>query len=172
MRWIVQQAEFKEVFLRARTCVYIDSGRETSHLKRFSFDDIEIGTAPFGNFLQKLMEISPDEMVHCIVLDPDPVHYFHRQFHKYPVLEIAKGDPTETYLAALNEDPGGSPVDAIGTYWWALVIVPPSLKWFVHALRSDTDNGGHLWIPADWSGKVQKFYPFMSAASLYDQRNP
>jgi hypothetical protein len=172
MRWIVQESEFKEIFLKARTCVYIDSGREATALKRFSFDDIEIGTTPFGNFLHKLMELSSDQTAHCIVLDPDPVHYFHRQFHKYPVLEIVKGDSANAYLAGLNEDPGGSPIDAIGTYWWAFVIVPPSLKWFVHALRSDMSDGGHLWIPMDYVEEVRKSYPSISAASLYGQKNP
>jgi hypothetical protein len=168
MRWIVHETEFKEIFLRARTGVYIDSGREATVLRRFTFDDAAICTDKFGDFLQELMELSGDQTAHCIVLDPDPVHYFYPQFHKYPVLEIALGDSTDTYIAGLNEDPGGSPIDAIGTYWWAFVIVPPSLKWFVHALRSDMDNGGHLWMPSEWVDRVRKFYP-MTAASLYGE---
>ena len=87
------------------------------------------------------------------MLDPDPVHYFHRHFKKYPALEIDRGDSARDYLAFVNADPGGNPADAVGTNWWACVIVPPSSKWFVHALRDSGNSGGHLWIPSQWIEK-------------------
>jgi hypothetical protein len=166
MRWVVEASEFEEILLRARTCVYIDSARETTALARLTFDDAEIRTHKFADLLQKLMEYSSDQTVHCIVLDPDPVYYFHRKFNKYPALEIAKGDSSDVYLKKLHADPGDSPVDAIGTNWWAFVIVPVSLKWFVHALRSDKDDGGHLWIPRDWVNRILEFYPSLTPTQL------
>src|SRR5690242_17744162 len=100
------------------------------------FDDTEICSHEFADLLQKLMEYSTDQVTHYVVLDPDPRYYFYREYHKYSVVEIGHTDPSSVYISTLNEDPGGGRVDAIGVNWWALTIVPPSLKWFVHALRS------------------------------------
>lgn len=165
MRWVNQEAEFKEAFLRAREGVYIDSARIGTALTRLTFDDAEVCTLKFANLLQELMEYSGDSTVYYVVLDPDPVHYFHRHFKKYPVLEISLGDSPESYISSLNQDPGGSPADAIGINWWTCVIVPPSLKWFVHALRSDRDDSGHLWIPTDYLDRVRVVYPYATSGT-------
>ncbi|HWH60182.1 MAG TPA: hypothetical protein VN682_21320 [Terriglobales bacterium] len=162
MRWITDEAEFREIFLRARTCVYIDSGREPTALKRLDFLDVSICRHEFANLLQTLMERSGEAMTHYVVLDPDPVHYFHRHFKKYPALEIEQGDSSGAYLSLLNEDPGDSPADAVGTNWWACVVVPPSIHWFAHTLRSDKDDSGHLWIPSAWVDQVREVYPFLN----------
>ena len=44
MRWIEEKAAFDKLFLEARTCIYIDSGREQTTLQRLIFDDAEIRT--------------------------------------------------------------------------------------------------------------------------------
>lgn len=165
MRWITQEPEFRDIFLRAREGVYIDSARTPTTLRRLLFDDAEICTRQFANLLQKLMEYSGDAVAHYIVLDPDPVHYFHRHFDKFPVVEIPFGEVPEMYLSSLNEDPGGRPADAIGTNWWACAIIPPSIKWFVHALRSERDDSGHLWVPSDYLDRVREVYPYAHSAS-------
>lgn len=158
MRWVEDKDDFRKVFLEARTCVYIDSGREPTTLQRLTFDDAEICTIKLAAFLQKLIEWSCDITAYYVVLNPDPVQYFHRHFHKYPALEIALGDSAETYLSFLNQDPGGSPPDAVGTNWWECVILPLSRKWFIHALRSDRSDAGHLWIPPEWRDRVYEAY--------------
>ena len=61
-----------------------------------------------------------------MVLKPDPIWYFHKQFAKCPIVSIRQGDTTEVYLASLNEDPGGSPADAVGTNCYEWVILPAS----------------------------------------------
>jgi hypothetical protein len=161
VRWVEQKEEFDKVFLEAKTCVYVDSGRYPTTLRRLIFDDAEICTTKFANLLQHLMGLSGDSTAYYIVLEPDPVHYFHRHFGKYPVLEITRDHSAKDYLAFLNADPGGSPADAVGTNWWACVIVPLSSKWFVHALRDSGSNGGHLWIPPEWVKKVAEVYPYV-----------
>ncbi len=166
MQWIEQKEEFAKLFLEARTCVYVDSGRYPTTLRRLIFDDAEIRTTKFADLLQHLMDLSGDLTAHYIVLDPDPVHYFHRHFSKYPVITIARGDSASDYLALLNADPGGSPADAVGINWWACVIVPPSSKWFVHALRDSDSNSGHLWIPPEWVTKVAEVYPYARSESF------
>lgn len=161
MRWI-RDDEFKTIFLLAKTCTFIDSARESTTLKRLVFDDASTCTYEFGDMLLQLMQWSGDPVANYIVLDPDPVHYFHRLFNKYPVLEIAVGDTSADYLKFLNEDPGGSPGDAVGTNFNAWAIVPPSLKWFVHALRSSDDEGGHLWVPAEWCPRLRGMGPWVA----------
>jgi hypothetical protein len=155
---------FEKTLLEARTCVYIDSGRLPSSLRKLTFDDAEICTLQFADLLQHLLEWSDDESCFYTVLNPDPVYYFHRLFGKYPVVEIKRGIPSGTYLKDLNEGPPESPADAVGTIWSECVIVPVSARWFMHALRSDRDDGAHLWVPADWVSRVEAVYPYVTAA--------
>lgn len=161
MRWITTKDEFEHVRLQAATCKYVDSGRYPTSLQRWVFDDAEMFTPEFANLVQQLIGWSGDFQATYVVLDPDPVWYFWQHFQKYPAIQIKAGDSTQAYLSALNEDPGGSPADAIGTNWWECVIVPPSLTWFVHALRDDLDRGGHLWVPREWANKVIGAYPYL-----------
>ncbi len=164
MRWVEDKNRFEQVFLEARTCVYTDSGRLPTILTKLVFDDAEICTPQFANLLQRLMEWSDDALCSYVVLDPDPVYYFHRQFGKYPIVEIERGIPATAYLSALNEGPSDSPVDAVGTNWSECVILPPSMRWFVHALRSERDDSGHLWVPSDWVDRVAAIYPYANVA--------
>ena len=158
MRWIEQEQEFEKIRLEAKTCVFIDSDRESSSLRKLIFDDAMTCTLAFAGLLQDLMEWSCDIVCNYAVLEPDPVNYFYKHFKRYPAFEIRRGDPAQLYLGFLNEDPGESAADAISTNSWAWVIVPPSMKWFVHVLRSDDDKGGHLWTPADWHDRVRNSY--------------
>src|SRR4051812_24916499 len=48
MRWLVNEQEFKEAHLRAMTCVFIDSGRESTSLHRAVFDDASVCTPDFA----------------------------------------------------------------------------------------------------------------------------
>ncbi len=162
MEWLEEKSRFEELLLVARTCVYTDSGRLPTSLRKLTFDDAEICTVQFANLLQKLMEWSDDHNCFYIVLRPDPVYYFHRLFGKYPIVEVERGIPTSTYLAALNIGPADSPADAVGTNWSECVIVSGSIRWFVHALRSDRDDGAHLWVPPDWGERVEAVYPYVA----------
>jgi hypothetical protein len=161
MRWISEKTEFENVLKNAYTCVYIDSGREPTHLTKFIFDDSIIMTRAFRELLNRFMKLSNDDRVNYVVLRPDPVYYFCHFFHRYPCVEIKDDDPMEAYFQGLNEDPGNSPADAIGINWWETVIVPTSRKWFVHALRDDDESGGHLWIPEPWIKSTLEAYPFL-----------
>ena len=161
MRWIEETTEFENVLKSAYTCVYIDSGRETTSLKRLTFDDANMLTQPFRELLTVLMERSADDKVTYVVLRPDPVYYFHHFFQKFPVVEIKNDDPPREYSRILNENPGNSPADAIGINWSEVVIAPASNKWFVHAFLDSGDRGGHLWIPEPWMKSISTEYPFL-----------
>ena len=161
VRWIEEKTEFEDVVKSAYTCVYIDSGRETTALRRLTFDDANILTQPFRELLIVLMERSANDKVTYVVLRPDPVYYFHHFFQKFPVVEIKNDDPPEEYFRILNEDPGNSPADAMSVNWQEVVIAPASNRWFVRALRDSGDRGGHVWIPGPWVKSISVDYPFL-----------
>jgi hypothetical protein len=154
MRWIKEKAEFEKLLPEAKICKHIDSGREATKLRRLVFDDAAICSSHLANVLQKLLQWSGDALAHFIVLEHEPALFFHRLFDKYPVFEVNFGGSPQAYLAFMNEMLGDNPANSISTLWWECVIVPPSRKWFIHALRSSENNGGHLWIPKGWTQNV------------------
>lgn len=165
VRWIVNENEFDSIFLKAQDCVFIDSRRDPTALKCLQFVDGEILTRFFASLMFEMMARANDKNAYYIVLRPDPIHYFHRHFGKYPVLEIGTTDTVESYLAGLNEGPGGSPSDALNTNWWTCVIMPSSMTWFVHVMRSE-ENGGHLWVPEQWVPWLMELHPGLRPKKL------
>jgi hypothetical protein len=161
MRRVEDKAEFEKILLEARTCVFVDSRRDPTPLQLLVFDDAVLCTDCFLPALKSLMERSADPAAYFVVLHPDPVDNFHRLYGKYPVLEIARNDSTEAYLGTLNEDVGdgrGFTLCDLSLTW---VVVPPSNKWFIHAMRSADDDSGHLWVPPEWADKVLAAYSFV-----------
>ena len=159
MRRIEGKAEFEKVLLEARTSEYVDSRREPTPLQLLVFDDAMLSTGYFLLALQDLMEWSGDPSTFFVVLRPDPVDNFYRLYGKYPVLEIARNDPSEAYLNALNEDVGDGQGFSLENLCMTWVIVPPSNKWFIHAIRSDQDDSGHLWVPPEWVDRLMAAHP-------------
>ena len=150
------------LLLDAATCRYIDSRRIGTSLVCLSFDDAATCTRGFAGLLQSLLSWSEDQEAYYMVLKPDPIWYFHKQFAKYPIVSIRQGDSTEVYLASLNEDPGGSPADAAGTNCYEWVILPASHRWFVHCMRDAGDKGGHLWIPKAMLEQTTAAFPWLA----------
>jgi hypothetical protein len=110
------------------------------------------------------MEWSGDKLCSYIVLRPDLVYYFYHQFSKYPVTEVEIGTPPTAYLKNMAESPNDNPAEGIGVNWYECVMCPPSARWFVHALRSSRDDGGHLQVPIPWLDRVTAFYPYMTVS--------
>jgi len=158
MRWVTEEFEFKEVYLEAMTCVFIDSGREDTSLRRLTFDDANVCTGLFFDLLKTLMDWSEESSVYFTVMRPDPEDYYHNLLGIYPTIEIEKKDIAEQYIEALNKEP---PKNGNNLYMYQeCVITPKSRRWFVHAFRSSDDRGGHLWMPVDWSEKLLKLDRF------------
>src|SRR5712691_47875 len=158
MRWVKDIEEARTILREARERASMHE--RNAEFKRLTFDCVEFHSRRFLEFLRKLMEWSGDASFHYAVLDPDPINYFFTHFHKYPLVEITSSDSGDVYIAALTEDPGQSPADAIGTNWSEYVILPPSNKWFIHTLRdAQSGEGGHLWVPIDWSNRAKEIYP-------------
>ena len=163
MSLIADEGKFRECFERARSCVYIDSGRSPTSLARLVFDDAEILTRKFAILLTHLLQLSGDESCQYIVLDPDPIYYFNANFGGYPLVDLAQDVSPDEYLSKLNQSPDENFGNAVGTNWYEVVITPPSGRWFVHALRSDRDDGGHLWLNPNWTQSVSALYPDATA---------
>ncbi len=160
MKWLEDQDAFKMLYRRALDCAALDSGRGRMSLLKLIFDDAEICSKVFAELLQRLLELSADDECAFVVLRPDPIYYFHHFFGKYPVVKIKREMNDADYLAILNEGPPDSRADALGIIYSECVFVPPSLRWFIHALRSVENDGGHLWIPSEWVERVSTVYPY------------
>ncbi len=161
MRWVENAKEVENTLRQASECASRDGSPAQFGLARLTFDCVEFHSRRFLRFLHALMEWSGDRSFHFAVLTPDPINYFFAHFHKYPIVEIALDDPEDSYIEALMEDPGGSPADAIGSNWSQYAILPPSKKWCIHARRdARSGEGGHLWVPTDWSDKAKHVYPY------------
>lgn len=159
MRRVEDKSEFDKILLEARTCVHIDSRRELTPLQLLFFDDAMLCTEHFLPALKSLMDWSADPATFFVVLQPDPVDNFRRLYGKYPVLEIARSDSTDAYLGALNEDLGDGRGFSLCDLSLTWVIVPPSSKWFIHAIRSNLDDSGHLWVPPERVDRLLAAHP-------------
>jgi hypothetical protein len=97
------------------------------------FDDIFFEIF-FHGIISYLKGIGENVMF-LAVIEPDPVDYFYRHFKKYPVLELCVSDTLDSYESATQEDPGGSPADAIAFNSTVLVLYSDSMKWAIYADR-------------------------------------
>ncbi len=163
MVWVEDENIFNVAYQRALDCAATDSGRIPTSLQKLLYNDVDILSDAFPFLLQKLLEWSSDDECSFVVLRPDPVYYFHHFFGKYPVIKIKRGMKVTEYLAILNEGPPDSKADALGIIYAEYVFAPPSFRWFIHALRSAEDDGGHLWVPAEWTSRIAEVYPYTSA---------
>jgi hypothetical protein len=162
MSWIKDKAVFERTLFDARDNVSVDEERQPAPLQRLLFDSSELCTRAFFGLLSSLAQWGTDAAIYYVVLRPDPVSYFFAHFGKYPLIEIKPSGSAEEYMAVLNEDPGGSPADALGINWSEYMILPSSKAWFIRGLRYDVnDEGGHLWVPREWTTKVIEFYPYL-----------
>ena len=159
MRRVEHKAEFDRILTDARMCVYIDSRRAPTPLHLMVFDDGMLCADYFFAALRDLIEQSADPGAYFLVLEPDPVDNFHRLYGRYPVVEIGREDSSEAYLGAMNEDVGDGQGFSLGNLCLTWVIVPPSNKWFIHAIRSAYDDSGHLWVPPEWVDKLLAAHP-------------
>jgi hypothetical protein len=165
MVWVEDENIFNVAYQRALDCSATDSGRIPTSLQKLLYNDVDILSDAFPFLLQKLLEWSADDECSFVVLRPDPVYYFHHYFGKYPVIKIKRGMKDSEYLAILNEGPLDSKADALGIIYAEYVFAPLSFRWFIHALRSAEDDGGHLWIPSEWVDRVAAVYPYATVAA-------
>lgn len=156
MRWISDEKEFHEIFLEARTCVFIDSGRYNTALTRLTFDEGHLLTNKFGNLLKDLMQETNESFSYFTVLEPEPKHYYHQHFGIYPCIEFDLDDFPDSFRKPLNQPHGNCPGNDLGSSYFEFTLAPRSLSWFFHAFRSNDDIGGHFWVPAQFRSKIAR----------------
>jgi hypothetical protein len=69
------------------------------------------------------------------VLKPDPIEYYYKHFGKYPLFTFGKEDTGADFIAAINEDPGDSPADAIIHNSVVIVVHSESCRWLLYGDR-------------------------------------
>ncbi len=92
-------------------------------------------TRRFFECMKKFLTSTNDAAASFVVVDPDPIEYFYREFQKYPVIRVSAEDSAEDYLNALSEDPGNSSADAVIYNSTKIVLYPPSLHWSIFGDR-------------------------------------
>lgn len=108
-----------------------------STLSRFVFlssDDL-FHTAAFFDRIKSFLARIGEQRSFLAVVEPDPVDYFFPHFGKYSVVEMSVADTDEDYLRIMQEDPGGSPADAIGYNSRIVVLFSTSRRWAIYADR-------------------------------------
>ena len=163
MRWITNELSFSDVLSTAKSYTQLNEHPQDSRLRLLFFDSSRLCTRTFLDLLQTLMKWSEDGSSCYVVTSPDPLKYYWTEFKKYPSIEVNIDDLASVYLSTLDEDPGGSPADAIGINWSEYVIFPPSKTWFIRGRRDNiTNRGGHLWIPSEWVTRLMDEYNYLS----------
>lgn len=84
---------------------------------------------------QRLTKRAGDASFTLAVLRPDPDHYYHAHFGKFPVLLFSNSDPAQRYIDELHRDPGDSPADAIAYHAEVVLVYPASTRWAMYGDR-------------------------------------
>ena len=100
------------------------------------FDFYSIFADGFYARLQGIAGLVGDARAYLLVIEPDPVKYFHRHFAKYPLMVIETNtDTVHDYYGALDQDPGNSIADAINTNANAIAIVFDTVDFAIYGER-------------------------------------
>jgi hypothetical protein len=83
----------------------------------------------FWPTLVDLAELHSDSEIEVMVLSPDPIEYFYREFEYYSAFVISTESASADYWAALSEGPPGWEADALAYRAERWVIVGPSASW-------------------------------------------
>lgn len=84
---------------------------------------------------QRLTRRAGDASLTLAVLRPDPDHYYHAHFGKFPVLRFSTSDSAQRYIDELHQDPGDSPADAIAYNSEVVLVYPASVRWAIYGDR-------------------------------------
>jgi hypothetical protein len=165
MRWIQNEKEYRQLRILARTCGQMDSFRLPIDKARLCFCDVTALNERFPPLLQDLLGRALAPSCVYMVLDPDPEYFWRDRFGGYPVFEVSRGDSAEEYFRFLSRPFGKNRADNMADMWFSYAIFPSTLQWFVHTIRSDRDDTGHLWVPPAWESELRDAHPFLGGGS-------
>src|SRR5437660_12852177 len=66
----------------------------------------EMWSADFFRRVARITKADGDESFTLAVLQPDPESYYYSHFRKYPFFTFTVHDTEQSYVNAINEDPG------------------------------------------------------------------
>lgn len=99
-------------------------------------DITELWMAEFFDAAKHVMQVRGDQTRLLVtVIRPDAIGYYYAHFRKFPLFQFDRFDDAQTYLDALNADPGDSPADALVHNGAVLAIYPESCQWVVYGDR-------------------------------------
>ncbi|HYO79407.1 MAG TPA: hypothetical protein VE010_23275 [Thermoanaerobaculia bacterium] len=137
---IADRQEFEQTMEALGTVLRLDQTFPAQVLKTapasfFLFDDTLVFTAHFDEIRQELFRMAGGVPLYFASLEPDPVGYFFAHFGKYPLIRYDTAVDGDGFRKPLNEDPGGSPADAIMTNTERFAMFPRDLSWLLYADR-------------------------------------
>jgi hypothetical protein len=161
--------EFNELWRMANDIFYLERRLPKQvfreQFNHYLFEEFDWAMSEdFWDNICKLARKAKDDFVLTAVLDPDPVEYFHKEFHYYNWIKIPIGLPSDEYFAVLELGPEESPADAVLYNSYTVIWISPSMKWAIWAERNygvcvlgsqDTSIGNDLlpvlktWRPID-----------------------
>lgn len=135
MEWITSHAALEsEVFRIGQILTFARLPRQLFREWPNSTSVLELDNLTSGDFFSDALKVAQDLGEECIfwgLLRPDPVSYFFSHFGYFPWLRILPGDSPREVVAALHQDPGGSPADALALNFEVVVIYGRSLRWII-----------------------------------------
>lgn len=84
-----------------------------------------------------LCETTGDTSLSFVMLDPDPVEYYFREFGRFGAVTMQVHEDVDAAWSAFEEDPGGSPADALMYAVRKFAVISPSLRWAVWGSRDE-----------------------------------
>ena len=118
----------------------------------FKFQDFDWAiSADFWPSAQALCRSSADASLLIAVLEPDPIHYYKKEFGYYNWAELSASASSEDYWTMLSCFPSESRADSILANSEKVVWLPPSKKWAIWGERSCEVCVLGGWYPAGLS---------------------
>jgi hypothetical protein len=138
---VTRVEEFEQIRSVFKTCLFgagnQGGGAPTSLIGdtcRIDFDLLFTGR--FFGKVKSLVQESGEKFFWLSVLDPDPKQYFFKHFGHFGALQCEVADDARSYVAAVNQDPGGSPADALIHNSNVVVLCSLSGDWIVVGRRN------------------------------------
>ena len=89
----------------------------------------------FFRSIKAFLKLVGEKEFSLLSIDPHPEKYFHKNFHKYPLITFSIENTEEEFLSMLDEDPGDSPADSILVRADRLVVYSESGNLFIYGER-------------------------------------
>jgi hypothetical protein len=84
-----------------------------------------------------LCEAVGDDGYSFIMLEPDPVAYYYKEFRRFGAFTMQASENIDTSWRSFEEDPNASPADTLMYIVRKFVVTSPSLRWAIWGSRDE-----------------------------------